>query len=82
MLQMFMSVQFWGTPEMIYEKIMNTHKLIGCDTFSGVFSYAGMEIEEAERNMKLFAKEVMPELKKVEPLVEAPEPEELVAVTN
>lgn len=65
MYDMFLGVQFWGTPEQIYEKIMATRGMIGCDTFSGVFSYAGMPYAEAERNMRLFASEVMPELKKV-----------------
>ena len=35
------------------------------DSYTGVFSYAGMPVEEAERSMKLFAREVMPELKKL-----------------
>lgn len=73
-LDLFLSVQFWGTPEMIYEKIMSTRKLIGCDLFSGVFSYAGMDAAEAERNMRLFAAEVMPELKKVPKIGSALEP--------
>ena len=30
----------------------------------GNFSYAGMPFDEAERNLKCFAKHVMPELKK------------------
>ena len=40
------------------------------------FSYAGMPFDEAERNLKCFAKHVMPELKKwkTAPL---PEPAEL-----
>jgi len=33
--------------------------------FVGVFSYAGMPYDEAERNMRLFAREVTPELKKL-----------------
>jgi hypothetical protein len=32
-----------------------------------VFSYAGMPLDEADRSMKLFAREVMPELKKLPP---------------
>ena len=35
---------------------------VGCDRFIGVFSYAGMSREESERNMRLFAREVMPRL--------------------
>ena len=30
------------------------------------FSYAGMPIDEAERSLKLFAKKVLPELKRME----------------
>jgi hypothetical protein len=32
----------------------------------GVFSYAGMPWEEAERNMRLFAREVLPALQKLD----------------
>ena len=39
---------------------------LGNEHFVGVFSYAGMPYEEAERNMRLFAKEVMPQLQKLE----------------
>ncbi|HTD26578.1 MAG TPA: hypothetical protein VK649_06365, partial [Candidatus Elarobacter sp.] len=40
---------------------------VGNDTFVGVFSYAGMDYGEAERNMRLFARTVTPELKKLPP---------------
>ena len=33
---------------------------------SGVFGYAGMPYVEAERSMRLFAAEVMPELQRLE----------------
>jgi len=39
---------------------------VGNDHFVGVFSYAGMPAAEAERNMCLFAKEVMPALQRLE----------------
>ena len=35
------------------------------DHYTGVFSYAGMPIEDAEKSLRLFASEVMPELKKL-----------------
>jgi hypothetical protein len=35
------------------------------DHFSCVFSYAGMPYPEAERNLRLFAREVMPKLQKI-----------------
>ena len=68
--QFFMNLQVWGTPEMCYEKIMAISNKAGSDSFVGVFSYAGMPAEEAERNMRLFAADVMPELKKVPPIAE------------
>ena len=34
-------------------------------TYVGVFSYAGMPYDEAERNMRLFAAEVMPAVQKL-----------------
>lgn len=35
---------------------------------SVVFRYTGLPLDEAKRNMTLFAKEVMPELQKLPPL--------------
>lgn len=64
-IDFFMNLQVWGTPEMVYDKILGVSDQIGSDTFTGVFSYAGMPWAEAERNMTLFAKTVMPELKKL-----------------
>ena len=32
-------------------------------TFTSVFSYAGMPYDEAERNLRLFAREVLPALR-------------------
>jgi len=37
----------------------------GADGFVGVFGYAGMPGEEAERNMRLFAEKVAPRLKEL-----------------
>ena len=61
----FMNLQVWGTPEQCYEKILDVRDRVGNDTFVGVFSYAGMAYDEAERNMRLFAREVMPVLQKL-----------------
>ena len=54
----------YGTPEQVYEKIMAIHQQTRNCGYVGVFSYAGMPHEEAARNMTMFAKTVMPELKK------------------
>lgn len=66
-IEFFMNLQVWGTPEMCFEKILAISDRVGSDHFSGVFSYAGMEPDEAERNMRLFAAEVMPRLQQLQP---------------
>ena len=64
-IDFFMNLQVWGTPEQCYEKIVEVRDRVGSDTFVGVFSYAGMPYEEAERNVRLFAAEVLPALRKL-----------------
>ncbi|HEX4996367.1 MAG TPA: hypothetical protein VFX87_15390, partial [Methylomirabilota bacterium] len=46
-------------------KILDIHARTGNSHYVGVFSYAGMPYDEAERNLRLFAKEVMPQLQKL-----------------
>ncbi len=65
MLDFFLGLQVWGTPERCYETIVETQKRIGNGHFVGAFSYAGMPFQESDRNMRLFAREVMPELQKL-----------------
>jgi alkanesulfonate monooxygenase SsuD/methylene tetrahydromethanopterin reductase-like flavin-dependent oxidoreductase (luciferase family) len=60
----FLSLQVWGTPQQCLDKIREIRNQVGCGSYIGVFSYAGMPHAEAERSMRLFASEVMPELKK------------------
>jgi alkanesulfonate monooxygenase SsuD/methylene tetrahydromethanopterin reductase-like flavin-dependent oxidoreductase (luciferase family) len=60
--EFFLDLQVWGTPEQCLAKIDDIQRRTGCGTFIGVFSYAGMPIAEAERNMRLFARTVMPRL--------------------
>ena len=62
----FVNLQVWGTPEQCYEKILDIRRRTGNTHFVGVFSYAGMPWAEAERNMRLFARDVMPALQKLE----------------
>jgi len=73
--QFFLDIQIWGTPEQCFERIMRIRGITGTDWYNGLFSYAGMPWDEAERNMRLFARKVMPELKRVgadaEPAAEA-----------
>jgi alkanesulfonate monooxygenase SsuD/methylene tetrahydromethanopterin reductase-like flavin-dependent oxidoreductase (luciferase family) len=62
----FMNLQVWGTPEQCYEKILDIHARTGNSHYVGVFGYAGMPYDEAERNLRYFAKEVMPQLQKLD----------------
>ena len=66
MTQFFLDLQVWGTPEQCYQKVLDIQKRIGNQDFTAVFSYAGMPWDEVERNQRLFARTVMPELQKLE----------------
>jgi alkanesulfonate monooxygenase SsuD/methylene tetrahydromethanopterin reductase-like flavin-dependent oxidoreductase (luciferase family) len=68
MLDFFVNLQIWGTPEQCYERILDVQRRTAAEAFNGVFSYAGMPYDIAEANMRLFASEVMPELKKHVPI--------------
>ena len=68
MIEFFLGLQVWGTPEQCYEKILDTSERTGGEAFNGVFSYGGMPYEIAEASLRLFATEVMPELARVAPL--------------
>jgi alkanesulfonate monooxygenase SsuD/methylene tetrahydromethanopterin reductase-like flavin-dependent oxidoreductase (luciferase family) len=68
--EFFLSLQVWGTPEQCIERILDIRRRVGCDTFVGAFSYGGMPYDEAERNLRLFAREVLPVLRDLD---EAPE---------
>jgi len=57
-------LQTWGTPEMCIDTITRNAERVGAETYVGVFSFAGMPWDEAERSMRLFANEVMPVLQK------------------
>ncbi len=56
----------FGTPEQCFERIMHFHNLTDMNGYMAILSYSGMPYAEAERNMRLFASSVLPELKKVE----------------
>jgi len=72
----FTNLQVWGTPAQCFDKILDIHRRTGNSHYVGVFSYAGMPFDEAERNLRLFATEVMPALQKL--AVQAPAPAEPV----
>jgi alkanesulfonate monooxygenase SsuD/methylene tetrahydromethanopterin reductase-like flavin-dependent oxidoreductase (luciferase family) len=70
MTEFYIGLQPWGTPEQVYDKVVSFCDLIGADAFIAVFRYGGMPAETAERSMRLFAREVMPELKRRSPAIE------------
>ncbi|MCH9673466.1 MAG: LLM class flavin-dependent oxidoreductase [Gammaproteobacteria bacterium] len=61
----FAGLHPWGTPEQVFNKIVDIHNLVGHNGYMAILSFSGMPWADAERNMKLFASEVMPELKKL-----------------
>ncbi len=65
-IEFFADLQVYGTPEQVYDKIMKIHDQTANKAYVGVFGYAGMPHEEAVRNVTMFAREVMPQLKKLE----------------
>ena len=64
MTELFLSLQIYGTPDQCGKRILDFAQRIGADGFMGVFSYGQMPREEAERNLRLFAREVLPTLQK------------------
>jgi alkanesulfonate monooxygenase SsuD/methylene tetrahydromethanopterin reductase-like flavin-dependent oxidoreductase (luciferase family) len=59
----FVALMPWGTPEQVIEKVAFIRETVGIAGFMPNFSYAGMPYEDAERSMRLFAAEVLPELR-------------------
>jgi alkanesulfonate monooxygenase SsuD/methylene tetrahydromethanopterin reductase-like flavin-dependent oxidoreductase (luciferase family) len=68
MVEFFLGLQIWGTPEQCYKRIVEVSERTGAEAFNGVFSYGGMPYEYAEENLRTFATEVAPELRKRIPL--------------
>jgi alkanesulfonate monooxygenase SsuD/methylene tetrahydromethanopterin reductase-like flavin-dependent oxidoreductase (luciferase family) len=70
MTDFYIGLQPWGTPEQVFEKVRTFCDLVGGDSYVGVFRFGGMPPAEAEKSMRLFAKEVMPELQKIGPALD------------
>jgi alkanesulfonate monooxygenase SsuD/methylene tetrahydromethanopterin reductase-like flavin-dependent oxidoreductase (luciferase family) len=71
MMDFYVDLQIWGTPDQVFDKVQTMRANTLADGFMAVCSYGGMPHDEANRNMQQFAKDVMPELKKLTP-IEAP----------
>lgn len=58
-------LQIYGTPDQVYEKIMDYQSMLDGAAQLGVFSYGGMPHDLAMHSYKLFADKVLPRLKEV-----------------
>ncbi len=57
----------WGTPEMIIERTRELAEAFGTSEITFVFKYGGMPLEMAQKSMNLFAREVLPAIKELNP---------------
>jgi len=73
MIDFFLGLQIYGTPAQCHDRILDFAGRLGAESFTGVFSYAGMPYEMAEKNLRLFASEVVPRLKQHRPVRAAAE---------
>ncbi len=60
----YCGVQCWGTPEQILEKLRWRKELLGDFELNCIAYYGGMSVETMESSVSLFAREVLPELKR------------------
>lgn len=66
MCEMYLGVQAWGTPEQILDRVSARRDFIGAYDLTACFRFAGLPIADAERSMRTFAAEVLPELRRTE----------------
>jgi alkanesulfonate monooxygenase SsuD/methylene tetrahydromethanopterin reductase-like flavin-dependent oxidoreductase (luciferase family) len=60
-----MKVYTWGTPEMCYEKLSQVNDKLAVEHLVVCLNFGAMPPDVAEANMRLFASEVLPALKKL-----------------
>jgi alkanesulfonate monooxygenase SsuD/methylene tetrahydromethanopterin reductase-like flavin-dependent oxidoreductase (luciferase family) len=63
--EFFMELQVYGTPQQCYDRVKNIHGHTDCCASIHAFSFGGMPYEESANSLRLFSKEVMPELRKL-----------------
>ena len=64
MANMYASVNTFGTPDQIVEKVQQQREILGCDVdLLAMVKYGGMTDAEAEASTRLFASRVMPRLR-------------------
>lgn len=57
----------WGTPDKVIAKAKHLAEAFGASEIMFIFKYGGMPQQVAEKSMKLFAREVLPALKAINP---------------
>jgi len=62
-LKGFMRANAYGTPDQILGRLEDRRKALGRFEQSTAFRFGGISYEQAEKSMRLFAKEVLPVLK-------------------
>lgn len=67
-LDAFAEAQLWGTPDQIVEKAVYVAETTRAGHLAYAFRYAGVPYEEAASSMRLFAREVAPRLRAIQPL--------------
>lgn len=63
----FLGANLWGDPDLIVQKLRQRREVIGDFEVNGVFSYQSLPFDQVESCMRLFAKEVGPEIKSWKP---------------
>jgi len=66
-LRGFVDSHPWGTPEQTVRRATELAEQFGCEEVMFIFKYGSMPIELAEKSMRLFAREVIPALRELDP---------------
>jgi alkanesulfonate monooxygenase SsuD/methylene tetrahydromethanopterin reductase-like flavin-dependent oxidoreductase (luciferase family) len=63
MNETYLGIQTWGTPRQILERLEARKRLLGGFELLVIARYGGMKGEDAEGSLRLFAEQVLPELR-------------------
>jgi alkanesulfonate monooxygenase SsuD/methylene tetrahydromethanopterin reductase-like flavin-dependent oxidoreductase (luciferase family) len=66
-VELFLSMQVYGTPEQCYDKVKAMHAMFDICGNVSAFKFAGMPLVDAQASQRLYAKEVLPQLRKLGP---------------
>jgi alkanesulfonate monooxygenase SsuD/methylene tetrahydromethanopterin reductase-like flavin-dependent oxidoreductase (luciferase family) len=66
LMSVFVDSHVWGTPEQVREQLRERLNGVGAKEFVGVFKFGSMPYEHAERSLRLFSEQVLPDLHAME----------------